>query len=151
MHTLFYHLIEVGIDLSELIRLKPSLRVTVLPSFLASGLICLNWYDWNSLKCGEMNCTSSPSGLICLNWYDWNNDNGWILDKSFCPVGIDLSELIRLKLCIFATSRLSCSSGRDWSVWIDTIETRLFHQSSSVFFLVGIDLSELIRLKRDTP
>ena len=62
------------------------------------------------------------SGLICLDWYDWNPQN--------------LSPHV-----------LSSTSGRDWSVWIDTIETGLLLPPWHRRHHVGIDLSELIRLK----
>ena len=47
--------------------------VVYIPTVNTSGLICLNWYDWNSdTLCDHASAFISVSGLICLNWYDWN-------------------------------------------------------------------------------
>ena len=43
-------------------------------------------------------------------------------------VGIDLPELIRLKLLKRISDRI-IPRGRDWSAWIDTIETHLTKSS----------------------
>ena len=140
--------------------------------FDSSGLICLNWYDWNraigvddltikscrdwsawidtieTLRCGEkLQKPLSRSGLICLNWYDWNLRKASVcvlyagvgidlpelirLKPDFSVprissrynVGIDLPELIRLKLMVHHIIRFQLKLGRDWSAWIDTIET----------------------------
>ena len=89
-----------------------------------SGLICLNWYDWNRALV-QMHGTPLPSsGLICLNWYDWNIFHLYRFCMVTC-VGIDLPELIRLKLSPRSISRVINAS-------------------------VGIDLPELIRLKLHT-
>ena len=94
---LLYHQ-TVGIDLPELIRLKRKCRnyffvliycrdwsawidtieTSILLPFcnesksIGSGLICLNWYDWNNKKTTIYKYWKLGSGLICLNWYDWN-------------------------------------------------------------------------------
>ena len=62
------------------------------------------------------------SGLICLDWYDWNVGTPALANCSISSVGIELFGLIRLKLLEFLPILrfLTC---RDWSVWIDTIET----------------------------
>ena len=95
-------------------------------SKITSGLICLDWYDWNFLACNPAFTGVVVSGLICLDWYDWNQEYplSIVLVES-CrdwSVGIDLSGLIRLKLYhhLSKPSKFYC---RDWSVWIDTIET----------------------------
>ena len=104
----------------------------VLPRFFRSGrdwsawiagLICLNWYDWNlteflSLKSIEVH----KSGLICLNWYDWNSIRFPSLKARRSLVGIDLPELIRLKPSAWFRKNMQFYR-RDWSAWIDTIET----------------------------
>ena len=93
-----------------------------ITNHLLSGLICLNWYDWNmvpvsfswpwtsrrdwsawidtieTLLYNWLQGRDLLSGLICLNWYDWN-----------------LSQR-----CSRSTGSTHC---RDWSAWIDTIET----------------------------
>ena len=119
-----YHAL-VGIDLPELIRLKLSscslCRRFILPS---SGLICLNWYDWNDL-------INSLKFMVIL------------------LVGIDLPELIRLKLLTGKMVKDCGKSSRDWSAWIDTIETSLLSFIFTKYLPVGIDLPELIRLKRN--
>ena len=190
--------------------------------FSKSGLICLDWYDWNFLwvenfwyvKTGrdwsvwidtiettagisDKSSACLMSGLICLDWYDWNV---WLfLYTLVAPsiVGIDLFGLIRLKLfqgtnefnfnismsgliCLdwYDWNHIICCYyiwlhlGRDWSVWIDTIETSFkeilvlyFLEMSglicldwydwnqfiivplNILIIVGIDLFGLIRLK----
>ncbi len=87
------------------------------------------------------------SGLICLNWYDWN-PAPFVLAVTTTLVGIDLFGLIRLKLCHRNFQLLRYIPGRDWSVWIDTIETSIPWMSKPNINAVGIDLSGLIRLKR---
>ena len=87
------------------------------------------------------------SGLICLDWYDWNPWSipfWWIGDYY---VGIDLFGLIRLKPLFIKRVIPFHKSRRDWSVWIDTIETvhNFYGQFSDL--RVGIDLFGLIRLK----
>ena len=114
---------EVGIDLHELIRLKRVLYI-VLPS--------------NSL---------SWSGLICMNWYDWNIDFIARIQTVNKLVGIDLHELIRLKRLPVKSGLLILLNGRDWSAWIDTIETQISSYFYCLVEIVGIDLHELIRLK----
>ena len=115
--------IKVGIDLPELIRLKlllhqlkiqlkihrrdwsawiDTIETAVYPSLVSisltlSGLICLNWYDWNSRVIWCFSASTLESGLICLNWYDWNLFGLIDAFNSFNWVGIDLPELIRLK------------------------------------------------------
>ena len=90
----------------------------------ASGLICMNWYDWNSpLSALQVFEEPTSSGLICMNWYDWNFSEHDIGIDLVAEVGIDLHELIRLKHHAYpgkpCTGRIQ----------------------------VGIDLHELIRLK----
>ena len=120
--TILFTASSVGIDLPELIRLKPYIHSHYVWFYTASGLICLNWYDWNMLF-------HSPIFIPPL------------------LVGIDLPELIRLKLVpIRLTSPWLCP-GRDWSAWIDTIETSWWFLHWPSENEVGIDLPELIRLK----
>ena len=88
------------------------------------------------------------SGLICLNWYDWNAFNSAALWIILPEVGIDLPELIRLKLMVHHIIRFQLKLGRDWSAWIDTIETRDSGLQFTIVCMVGIDLPELIRLKQ---
>ena len=113
-----------------------------------SGLICLDWYDWNYQSFPLSSQTVLGSGLICLDWYDWNNFSFLILKNAFFVVRIDLFGLIRLKqsehsldLGLQIMSGLICLDWydwnvlthsrsfswvlycQDWSVWIDTIET----------------------------
>ena len=157
----------------------------------------MNWYDWNYVlvlmvfstisrrdwsawidtieTSSEFNSSiisSTVSGLICMNWYDWNHTQCRVC--CLCTaVGIDLHELIRLKLlrdidlafAYIPTSGLICMNWYDWNytlnnilniivgVGIDLHELirlkRLFHTAfCSLQALVGIDLHELIRLKR---
>ena len=90
-----------------------------------SGLICLDWYDWNTHIIPPLHrVILMKSGLICLDWYDWNRAT-ISSDSTNIIVGIDLFGLIRLKLdkCIILPNWLNTC--RDWSVWIDTIETLL--------------------------
>ena len=97
----------------------------ILLSIIAarSGLICLNWYDWNNKKEPCVLHSSTMSGLICLNWYDWNTES-FHRRKTDVLVGIDLPELIRLKRKFIRYHMFSCP-------------------------VVGIDLPELIRLKHN--
>ena len=115
---------RVGIDLHELIRLKLMIPVSFwIPGIHLSGLICMNWYDWNMIQ-------------FC-----------WVLNPNR-TVGIDLHELIRLKP-VFLASCHYVNGCRDWSVWIDTIETTQHVALTAAFHEpVGIDLPELIRLKQ---
>ena len=89
----------VGIDLPELIRLKRRnnvfLSVTPFPRRDWSA-----WIDTIETMSFKVNLFIHilPSGLICLNWYDWNFDE------------MRVTELLVLQR-------------RDWSAWIDTIET----------------------------
>ena len=110
-------LLLVGIDLSGLIRLKPSFHWSCEHSRDWSGLICLDWYDWNTNVEKNAPVNSLKSGLICLDWYDWNAKTGIV-----CP---------------------SVIQSRDWSVWIDTIETVLelkyCHTSSIMSGLICLD------------
>ena len=106
-----------------------------------SGLICLDWYDWNSYRrilvylllrsrdwsvlidtietVSKAKDIIKPflSGLICLDWYDWNH----IVTDFAWP-----RELQR----------------RDWSVLIDTIETG----EITIFSTEDINMSGLICL-----
>ena len=214
----------VGIDLFGLIRLKQRLINTSIDMVILSGLICLDWYDWNMPPLLHQGTLSYESGLICLDWYDWNivatpfrfvtertrrdwsvwidtietylhnnvtnhtnHSRDWsvwidtietLVTVASVPaknptVGIDLFGLIRLKPRLisavfeeFTTCRdwsvwidtietmhwlkllkNSIFSRRDWSVWIDTIETLVNHTNPIQCRLVGIDLFGLIRLK----
>ena len=56
-----------------------------------------------------------------MNWYDWN-DLAWSYEAN-------------------------CRDRRDWSAWIDTIETTNISYLILRDTVVGIDLHELIRLK----
>ena len=101
----------------------------------SSGLICLNWYDWNVSLVKCKNHYLWMSGLICLNWYDWNIPTMSVSWMFLLIVGIDLPELIRLKR--YQKKKKLCwknSTSRDWSAWIDTIET--FHNKLSRFPLL---------------
>ena len=92
---------------------------------------------------------SSMSGLICLDWYDWNGSAHLNPTTTLPQVGIDLFGLIRLK---HRKPRLGFHdfAGRDWSVWIDTIETKHSRFPVRWWFHVGVDLFGLIRLKHIT-
>ena len=92
-------------------------------NIFTSGLICLDWYDWNvSSLFFELNTELNLSGLICLDWYDWNE------------IGL-------------STNHQALIYSRDWSVWIDTIETPKTIGNHLCHRVVGIDLFGLIRLK----
>ena len=121
LHRLFYRWAcrdwSAWIDTIETIQ-----GFSKITNHLLSGLICLNWYDWNmvpvsfswpwtsrrdwsawidtieTLLYNWLQGRDLLSGLICLNWYDWN-----------------LSQR-----CSRSTGSTHC---RDWSAWIDTIET----------------------------
>ena len=149
--------------------ISPPYRVLVIQS----GLICMNWYDWNTTHFLYHSLSSSrrdwsawidtietsssvmlqimpfnSSGLICMNWYDWNDREYLSWETGVNTVGIDLHELIRLKPCchdlpiviliavgidlhelirlkhsLVMTCLADLYPGRDWSAWIDTIET----------------------------
>ena len=139
----------VEIDLHELIRLKLLNRYCVYwVEISMSGLICMNWYDWNAgffhesflrytsrdwsawidtIETILMICRKiglNMSGLICMNWYDWNISSSAHFIITLFRVGIDLHELIRLKQLVFWADDRYFWWGRDWSAWIDTIETR---------------------------
>ena len=115
----------VGIDLPELIRLKQGyephiwgydascrdwsawidtietrqLSESPRHVVLESGLICLNWYDWNSQLVKSSFFTSFESGLICLIWYDWNPIS--IPSNSYSTsVEIDLPDLFKRKFLV---------------------------------------------------
>ena len=60
------------------------------------------------------------------------------------PVGIDLPELIRLKRGGNVVNSKARQASRDWSAWIDTIETYLRNISSNAFLLSGRDWSAWI-------
>ena len=114
--------ITVGIDLPELIRLKPKEPQSWSHNRVQVGidlpeLIRLKLYRWFKTWLPRQ-----MSGLICLNWYDWN----FVL------------------LC----NKIKNHYRRDWSAWIDTIETTTSVTMSSKSKSVGIDLPELIRLKQ---
>ena len=87
-----------------------------------AGLICLNWYDWNTAIITNSKCIS-----WCRDWSAWIDT----IETHMCYrtlhhpslVGIDLPELIRLKLYIPFNNGSVFITGRDWSAWIDTIET----------------------------
>ena len=112
----------VGIDLPELIRLKLELKKINKNRNYWSGLICLNWYDWNAANVLNGFAVTVWSGLICLNWYDWN------YMQFLLPTAVyQMSGLIclnwydwNIRLHNDHHSRLH---SRDWSAWIDTIET----------------------------
>ena len=87
------------------------------------------------------------SGLICLNWYDWNLAYSTNPFSFLTQVGIDLPELIRLKLenqrrnyCHFTVVGIDLP---------ELIRLKLENQRRNYchFTVVGIDLPELIRLK----
>ena len=137
-----------------------------------SGLICLNWYDWNLVFSCFVALTGSTgrdwsawidtietqkkstifqvlykkSGLICLNWYDWNScaassPSALNLRRDW-SAWIDTIETMQYGHVIQV--HLRC---RDWSAWIDTIETMTLLVNPAFVGFVGIDLPELIRLK----
>ena len=74
-----------------------ALSQSVVKKLMQSGLICLDWYDWNLIFKIGLQWLQNMSGLICLDWYDWN--------------------------FMIVSSNIVNEYGRDWSVWIDTIET----------------------------
>ena len=112
---------NVGIDLSGLIRLKQFYLYGLLRTTFVSGLICLDWYDWNEAKL--------PTYWGKYPRRDWS-------------VWIDTIETDFGDCCISSSKK-----SRDWSVWIDTIETSKLVLFSTTDTQVGIDLSGLIRLK----
>ena len=163
--------LAVGIDLPELIRLKPFKLVivlirhlrrdwsawidtieTMLPRFANRDPDCRrDWSAWidtiETLVSDDVfGWLISRSGLICMNWYDWNLYLALLGMKVSSVVGIDLHELIRLKPRFSKTQLLNIFS-RDWSAWIDTIETFSYGWFWCYLHQVGIDLHELIRLK----
>ena len=93
----------VGIDLHELIRLKLINPFAIANEFQWSGLICMNWYDWNDFA-GK----PSFSWILRRDWSAW-------IDT------IETWHLLQVTVPILRR--------RDWSAWIDTIET-----SSSIVF-----------------
>ena len=162
---------KVGIDLFGLIRLKQWFQYALPLRLLVSGLICLDWYDWNSSSRYWEEWFQYGSGLICLDWYDWNqawnnlassgiSQSGLICldwyDWNFCAAFIAATEhLLSGLICLdwydwnLLIPLLVIIHGpcRDWSVWIDTIETHLFDSFWKFSYIVGIDLFGLIRLK----
>ena len=163
----------VGIDLPELIRLKPW-RSSKKKDWLKLSRDWSAWIDTIETDFGDEETTKAvtSSGLICLNWYDWNtwtfflhtfpklNRRDWsawidtietrfrsgLESKNYLQVGIDLPELIRLKHPSLVSIRRTLRR-RDWSAWIDTIETNDYCIDLRLAICVGIDLPELIRLK----
>ena len=111
-----------------------------------SGLICLDWYDWNFLACKPAFTGVVVSGLICLDWYDWNADTELYPYSSLYKSGLICLDWYDWNGSIEKHNHVIVS-GRDWSVWIDTIETLMYLQMSFVDHFVGIDLFGLIRLK----
>ena len=163
--------LRVGIDLPELIRLKLFYTKTLFrwscgrrdwsawidtietPSifdffsvFKSSGLICLNWYDWNYSAVQALHLPYLV-GIDLPELIRLKHTSFYSLNSYLYPVGIDLPELIRLKQYNYFSSFL-VSLCRDWSAWIDTIETlqQMLHYPR-MLSPVGIDLPELIRLK----
>ena len=113
--------INVGIDLSGLIRLKLEILFCRSLYFTESGLICLDWYNWNGISFCRI--ITSCWGRDWSIWIDTiETIHGPFSPPHFLLVGIDLSRLIRLK-----PNNEPCYLfwwySRDWSVWIDTIET----------------------------
>ena len=136
-----------------------------------SGLICLDWYDWNvtnwstALTIGPCRDWSvwidtietSPfkyfstfgllgSGLICLDWYDWNP---WMSSPNIsAPTA---SGLICLDwydwndICDGSAKSYSLRSGLICLNWYDWNSNCAWLSSPQP--MVGIDLSGLIRLK----
>ena len=141
------YLHQVGIDLHELIRLKP---LFILNSYIVEHIyVGIDLHELIRLKHSSIKPCQAVlglSGLICMNWYDWNICSS---PTSFTRaiVGIDLHELIRLKPKLISEFVCITKLCRDWSAWIDTIETTIKHFSSAISAVVGIDLHELIRLK----
>ena len=106
-----------GIDLSELIQLKRGKPVRETPTGVASGLICLDWYDWNLDYIS--NSTETSCGRDWSVWIDTIETHVVLNWRTlFCHVGIDTIETR-----ISTTRYKSCLQRRDWTVWIDTIET----------------------------
>ena len=142
-----FHIEIVGIDLFGLIRLKLRLERNLVNEF------------------------HPKSGLICLDWYDWNLMRTIMYNHNFWIVGIDLFGLIRLKrlkeislISFLPRSGLICLDWYDWNMHQPLCSSRQSHQSGlicldwydwnmvsavGVYFNwpVGIDLFGLIRLK----
>ena len=130
--------------------------------FIMSGLICMNWYDWNliyfehicwqhfvvgidlheliRLKHSKRQCLvlhSTLSGLICMNWYDWNNDSWNSITHIW--IGRDWSAWIdTIETEQFNVMLWTVMKCRDWSAWIDTIETRYHEWTLKYFTLSGL-------------
>ena len=94
----------------------------IFPVISWSGLICLNWYDWNASSSNAF--SHSSSGRDWSAWIDTIETLSLtFVQHTLLMVGIDLPELIRLKQF----------QGNNWLLFLDQ---------------VGIDLPELIRLKQ---
>ena len=89
--------LHVGIDLHELIRLKHDWYNGFLYYLYGSGLICMNWYDWNLSVSILFTPSHCRSGLICMNWYDWN---------IYCSF---------VRACWVKLSGLICMNWYDWN------------------------------------
>ena len=138
---------HVGIDLFGLIRLKPWTSPSTLYAFAILVRIDLFGLIRLKHKCSLIgpHCFDR-SGLICLDWYDWNICRGWLYHIEFCQVRIDLFGLIRLKqipqfIADSASegSGLICLNRYDWND-ISRIPHSLWNN-------IVIDLYGLIRLK----
>ena len=114
-----------------------------LLSLHKSGLICLNWYDWNVAFSLSWTPSLTSSGLICLNWYDWNE---------YCTLQIhfhvypsrDWSAWIDTIETEYSTEHVfTLTISRDWSAWIDTIET-ILNQRMQYVLPTGRDWSAWI-------
>ena len=113
---------HVGIDLPELIRLKQAMTTA---EFQKSWNVGIDLPELIRLKPRRLPKTNA----------DW------------LRVGIDLPELIRLKHLTHVPNDYLPLRSRDWSAWIDTIETTVPFPPERYISPVGIDLPELIRLK----
>ena len=132
--------------------------IDTIETYLPHRLHCLHhtgrdwsaWIDTIETCAVEKNSKSHYqwSGLICMNWYDWNFMRiPWI--HFLCKLGRDWSAWIdTIETSRMLLYRYQSGWCRDWSAWIDTIETpQIENRTIYKNHLVGIDLHELIRLK----
>ena len=98
------------------------------------------WIDTIETFSGETPRLINPfsSGLICLNWYDWNLFIKAMSVSEIVVVGIDLPELIRLKQYFSIINKTHFLPRRDWSAWIDTIETSSCKESKVSYYKSGL-------------
>ena len=148
-------IMPVGIDLPELIRLKLTYAGSEGPDDNKVGIDLPELIRLKLRYFRKVKVLSSQSGLICLNWYDWNVSVQIPLQVIWWEVGIDLPELIRLKRVFFFSDRSNFSTSRDWSAWIDTIETIIISSDNLISILSGLiclnwyDWNNVLRYKSD--